>query len=84
MWQDLLIMSVQWVFAVALLAVILNKTQKPPLWSSIFTSIGLFAIAFALGTLELWLATISATVNAIEWGIIAYQRYHLNKRETQD
>ena len=81
MWQDWVIMSAQWVFAVTLLMIILHKDQKPPFLSSLITSFGIYAIAFAFATLGLWLSSLSAIVTATEWAIIAYQRYRLNKSD---
>ena len=79
MWQDWAINLVQWVFVVNLFFVILDKTKKPPLLPSVVTSAGIFVIAAAMATLELWGSAMSAVIMAIEWGIIAYQRYRLDR-----
>lgn len=79
MWQDLLITSVQWIFTITLLATILDKRKKPPLWPSIITSAGVYMISFAFASLGLWWSFLTAFIMATEWGIIAYQRYRLDK-----
>lgn len=80
MWQDWLITTVQWIFTITLLLIIRDKDKKPAFLPSLITSIGVFAISFAFATLELWLSFVSSAIMATEWGIIAYQRYRLDKK----
>ena len=79
MWQDYLLMIVQWAFVAALVPAILHPTNKPPFSTALISAMGLFVISFAVGTLELWLASASAAANGIAWCVLAYQRYRLNK-----
>jgi hypothetical protein len=80
MWQDSVITGVQWIFVVALLFTILDKTKKPTLLTSFVSSAGIYIIAFTFATLELWWSFASAAIMATEWGVIAYQRYRLDKK----
>lgn len=80
MWQDWLIMTVQWIFTVTLVLIILDKDKKPAFLPSIITSVGVYAISFAFASLGLWLSFVSSAIMATEWGIIAYQRYRLDKK----
>lgn len=80
MWQDMVITNVQWVFTIALLFTILDKTRKPTLSTSLISSLGIYVIAFTFSTLELWWSALSAAIMATEWGIIAYQRYRLDRK----
>ncbi|OGG80471.1 hypothetical protein A3A39_04200 [Candidatus Kaiserbacteria bacterium RIFCSPLOWO2_01_FULL_54_13] len=79
MWQDWLVGTVQWVFTIALLFTILDKTKKPPLSTAILTSIGIGIVAITFATLDLWWSFVSAAIMSFEWAIIAIQRYRLDK-----
>lgn len=72
MWQDLVISVVQIVFSAALLPSVFSK-NKPNCFTSLFTFLGLCAMAFSLYTLCLFYSAIWTTVSALLWFILFLQ-----------
>ncbi len=78
MWADYTISLAQIVLALSLLPTVLSKTEKPPLSTSVITSISLFVMSAALFELKaVWGASLTF-VNALLWLIISFQKYTLN------
>ena len=78
MWQDWVISIVQWWFVITLIPTIRDKTQKPALMTGVSATIGLYVIAFANATLDLWAASLSSAILASLWALLAYQRWRLD------
>ncbi len=79
MWVDVLLGVVNWILVFALVPTVLSKTEKPTLLSSLITGICLAGIASAYVVLSLWIAAVPAALQALQWGVIGYQRYRINK-----
>jgi len=78
-WQDLVIAACNIIFLGALIANIFNGS-KPALITSISTAIALSIVAFCLLTLSLTVSGVVASLSAICWFILFYQRkYQIGK-----
>lgn len=78
MWQDYAIMVVQVVFALALIPTLLDKNQKPAPWTSIFNTLSMAVLIAAYYSLKLWWSAGIATLVALEWSALGYQRCRLD------
>lgn len=67
-------------FAIALIPTVLGK-DKPPISTSIMTSVILIVFAATFVTLDLWFSAISTVAAGSPWFILAIQKYFLNKKE---
>lgn len=81
MWQTWAISGVQIVFITSLLPSILDPKHKPALATSILTVLGGLVMAYTFYTLSLWSAVATTSILNLEWMILAYQRYRLNRSE---
>jgi fatty acid desaturase len=81
-WQDYIMMGIQFWFFITLLPMLMHKDQKPPFSTSAGTGVALVILAFVLFTLQVSIGAIMTFVNGILWTIIAYQRYKLNKKDS--
>lgn len=79
MWQDTLLGAANWVLLVSLLPSIVSKEEKPALASSLITGTCLLAIAFSYYALGLMQAALPASLVALQWFILGYQRYRINR-----
>lgn len=68
----------------ALLPTVLSKDQKPALSSSILTATVLTSFAIAFFTIDFLGSALSAAAVATEWWILAYQRWQLNRKKSQE
>lgn len=73
MWQDYVLTAIQVVFCITLIPMLRAK-EKPPLSTSIMTGTVLLVNAFAVATLDLWLAAVTQAVVGLQWLFLAYQR----------
>ena len=70
-----------WILAIGTLGLAIfmlpqiGATAKPPLWTSAPTALTLAVFAATYPTLGLWFASAAASVMAVEWGILSYQRW---------
>jgi hypothetical protein len=78
MWQDWVIMGVQAGFVCALVPTLRDPIAKPPLFTCVLTTIGLGVMAFCFLTLHMWASVVSLSTMMAMWGIIGYQRYHID------
>jgi hypothetical protein len=74
-WQDVAIMGAQWIFVWALVPA-LQARSKPPLITSLFTSIGLvlMGVAFITPPLTLYLSSVACFAAATCWFLLFKQR----------
>lgn len=79
MWEDVLPGSVNWVLVIGFFPTVLSKHEKPAFVSSVITATCLSGIALAYRSLSLWLAAIPAAIQALQWAVLGYQRYRINK-----
>lgn len=79
MWQDYLVAISQIILAVSLLPTVFSKNEKPPLATSLPTSLALFMMAYSLFFLKVYISAVLTFFNATLWLLIAYQSYLLNK-----
>lgn len=80
MWQDTVLALTQAVFAVALIPTITHPEKKPTLTTSLLNTVTILVVVLVYVTLHLVASAIGAAIMCIEWGILAYQRYALDKR----
>ena len=73
-WQDYALAIGQWIMAISLIPMLFAK-EKPPLWTSVPTSVILFVFGFTYFTLSLWWATVSGISAGILWLILVVQKY---------
>lgn len=80
MWQDTLLGAVNWLLVAFLLPTMLSKTEKPAFISSILTGTCLLGIAISYYTLDLTIGALPATLQALIWFVLGFQRYRINKK----
>ncbi len=81
MWQDSLLALTQAVFVAAMIPTIIHPTKKPTLSTSLLNTCTIFVVVILYMTLNLWLSALGAFVLLLEWSILAYQRFRLDKKE---
>lgn len=74
MWQDIALFAVNLVFLVSLIEVV-RDPQKPPLTTSIPSTVALYVVCAVQITLGLYIATTITFIVANLWLTIAIQRY---------
>ena len=74
MWQDYLFTFVSVVFIVGLFPTLLSRTSKPTVSTSLITGGTMLLVAVGDGSLGLWVAAISVTINALQWFVLAWQK----------
>jgi uncharacterized membrane protein len=72
-WQDIVIAVGSLVFAIALVPSVLSH-HKPALWTSTVTGTVLVLFAVTYASLSLWYATLTTSLTAIMWIILAIQK----------
>ncbi len=73
-WQDVVLSTGAVMFGVLLLPAIRAK-DKPPILTSAGTALVLCTWVVVFASLELWFSAAVQAVVAIEWGVIAWQRF---------
>lgn len=71
-WQDIVISSVNFVFAIALIPSIVKST-KPHVLTCLTTAVGLTLLAVTFATLNLVLSTVGISFGALGWWILTAQ-----------
>ena len=71
--QDMIISTVQIVFAVALIPTVFGKSL-PHFWTSAITATGLCVLAGCFISLDLWFSAITASASALLWWIITVRK----------
>jgi hypothetical protein len=79
MWQDWAIAGIQLAIAISFLPTIFHPMHKPELKTCIFTASCVLGFAVVYFTLQFWFAMMMASILALEWAIVGFQRYRLNK-----
>jgi len=80
MWQDWAIAGIQLALIISFFPTIFSSTQKPTLSTSILTASCIYGFGIVYFTLGFWSSVVMSGILATQWAIVAYQRYHLNKR----
>src|SRR5438445_451365 len=75
-WQDYVLAVTAFGFSVALIPTIRSK-NKPPILTSLGSSVFLVAVLIAYGSLSLWYSVFMVGLNLSMWLIIALQKYSL-------
>lgn len=78
MWQDYLFTLVSVVFIIGLVPALRSRTSKPPVSTSLITGGTMLLVAVGDGSLGLYVATISVTINALQWFVLAWQKGFLH------
>lgn len=73
-WQDTAFFIGTWIFIISLIPMLRSK-EKPPLKTSIPTSLTVYAFVYVHATLGLWLTAFVTFLIAIVWTILAIQKY---------
>lgn len=79
LWQDVVILISQLVFAFALFPSILSK-DKPAFATSILNTVFLLLLSYTNFTLGLFGAAFGLFLVGILWGILAVQKYIIDKK----
>lgn len=79
-WQEIAFLIGQMIFNISLLPSILSK-DKPSLTTSLITSAVIFVYVFVYATLSLWVTAIAVGTTGVFWGILAYQKYIINRKK---
>jgi hypothetical protein len=79
-WQDIVIAVAQISFVFAMLPSIVSK-DKPAFATSVMNVFLVCAISFSLLTLHLWLSAITAITIAVTWGVLAFQKYQIDRKK---
>jgi len=80
MWEDVLLGIVNWVLVIALFPSLLSKDEKPAFLSSSIVGVSLIGISIAYISLSLVIGAIPAILQAVQWFVLAYQRYRINAK----
>ncbi len=83
-WQDIILTIGSWIFAIVLIPSIRSKTDKPALSSSLLTAILCTTYIFVYLSLRFWTTSVSMSVLALAWWILAYQKWKQKKEENPD
>lgn len=78
-WQDIILAGAQLFFAISLLPSIFSK-DKPAFLTSSSTSLMLYVISYVNFTLDLYGTALGLFIVATLWGILAIQKYLINKK----
>ena len=78
-WQDIILAGAQILFAIALFPSLLSK-DKPAFATSLMNSIMLYVISYVNFTLSLFGAAAGLFLVATLWGILAIQKYRVDKK----
>jgi len=78
-WQDAIFFIGQIIFVFALIPTI-KGSSKPALSSSVVTGLILTIFALTYFSLELWFSALAAVATSASWWILAYQKYHQDKK----
>lgn len=73
MWQDYALTIIQIALCITLIPLLFAK-EKPPLLSSVTTTIALIAGGSIFLTLHLWLAGFSQIIVGLQWLVLAVQK----------
>lgn len=68
MWQDWVIMFVQWGFILSLIPTVRDPLAKPPFATCVGTVGGLAVMTFCFATLGMWASVMSLSVMTVLWG----------------
>lgn len=79
MWQDWLLAAMQFVFIGALIPTMLHSHKKPPLSTGLVITGGVATISFVYVTLGFWGSALATGLHAIQWAVVTYQRFQLDK-----
>jgi hypothetical protein len=77
-WQDIVLAVSIFVFNLALLPTVKNKS-KPALSTCVLTALFMLATVVVYVSLSLWYTTIMSSINALLWGILAAQNIRQRK-----
>lgn len=77
-WQDIVITACQVVAVFSLLPSIFSD-DKPALKTSIMNVCIVSVVSFCMLTLKLWSSSFTAALIAVSWGILALQKYNIDK-----
>lgn len=80
LWQDFIFTIGQFIFVLALIPSIKGK-DKPAFITSLITTLILFSFAATYFTLGLWGSGLFAALNATAWGILAIQKFLLDRKQ---
>jgi hypothetical protein len=69
----------QGVFIVALIPTMLHADKKPTLSTSLLITGGVATISVVYFTLFLWVSAIVTALHAMQWAVVAYQRWKLDR-----
>jgi hypothetical protein len=72
-WQDIVLAIGSLIFALALLPSVFSQ-HKPALWTSGLTGVVLVIFAVTYASLTLWYATVTTSLAAILWLVLAVQK----------
>jgi len=73
-WQDYVLMAANVVFCLTVVPMLFAR-EKPPLWTSIPTTVVLWVIGATYLTLQFWFATATLFIVGTEWSVLAYQKW---------
>lgn len=79
MWQDWALTLTQFVFIASLVPTIAHPSKKPTLSTALMTAPTIFVVVAIYFSLEFWFSMAAALILALEWSILAYQRWRLDK-----
>ena len=80
MWQDYVLGSVQWLFALVLLPTLFHKEHKPTFSTASLNFVLMLVVVATYMSLAFWFSVVAAVILTIVWGVIAEQRRRINRR----
>lgn len=77
-WQDIVIAVGSVCFSIALLPMLRQVADRPPVFTAALTAFWLYVYVLAFGTLGLWYSAITGGVNAVLWTTIGILKWRHN------
>lgn len=75
MWQDVVIAVGSFCFSVALLPMLRNGADRPPLFTAVLTAFWLFVYTGTFITLGLWFSAATSLLNAGLWTTVGWKKW---------
>lgn len=83
MWQDWVLAAMQGVFIAALIPTMLHAHKKPTLSTALMITAGVSVSSFVYFTLAFWGSAVATSFHALQWAVVAYQRWHIDRTSEQ-
>jgi len=78
-WQDYTIATASVAFSIGLIPAV-RKVEKPPIETSLVTSLGMTALCVCYATLSLWFSLAVGVITTTLWYVLFFQKFRMRRR----